>query len=157
MPATASAFCDMGRSERVILTNMCMVTDGNGNVLMQNRLAADWPGLIFPGGHVEPGESFVGSVIREVREETGITPVDPKLCGVKQFWTDRGERYVILLFKTDRYEGTLQSSDEGEAMWVPRADLPNEACSPGFDLMLKIFEGEDISEFLYDGEKPIFR
>lgn len=147
----------MGSRENVILTNMCMVSDGNGNVLMQNRLAKDWPGLIFPGGHVEAGESFVGSVIREVREETGITPINPKLCGVKQFETGGGERYVIFLFKADRYEGTLQSSDEGEAMWVPRADLPNESCSPGFDLMLKIFEDADISEFLYDGEMPIFR
>lgn len=147
----------MSRSERVVLTNMCMVSDGNGNVLMQNRLAADWPGLIFPGGHVEAGESFADSVIREVREETGITVIHPKLCGVKQFQTGAGERYVILLYKADRYEGTVRSSEEGEAMWVPRKDLPNESCSPGFDLMLKIFEDENISEFLYDGEKSIFR
>ena len=147
----------MSRSERVILTNMCMVSDGNGNVLMQNRLAADWPGLIFPGGHVESGESFEASVIREVREETGITVIHPELCGVKQFWTEAGERYVILLYKADEYEGTVRSSEEGEAMWVPRKDLPNEQCSPGFDLMLRIFEDDNISEFLYDGEKPIFR
>lgn len=147
----------MGRSERVILTNMCMVSDGKGNLLMQNRRAADWPGLIFPGGHVEPGESFVDSVVREIREETGITPLNPRLCGVKQFETDEGERYVILLFKANQYEGTLQSSEEGEALWLPRAGLPNEACSPAFDLMLKIFEDDAISEFLYDGEKPIFR
>lgn len=147
----------MSRSEQVMLTNMCMVSDGKGNVLMQNRLAADWPGLIFPGGHVEPGESFADSVIREVREETGITVINPKLCGVKQFWTGAGERYVILLYKADQYEGTVCSSEEGDAMWIPRKDLPNEKCSPGFDLMLKIFEDENISEFLYDGEKPIFR
>ena len=147
----------MSRSERVILTNMCMVSDGNGNVLMQNRLAADWPGLIFPGGHVEPGESFEASVIREVQEETGITVIHPKLCGVKQFWTDAGERYVILLYKADEYEGTVRSSEEGEAMWVPRKSLPNERCSPGFDLMLSIFEDDNISEFLYDGENPIFQ
>ena len=147
----------MSRSEKVILTNMCMVSDGNGNVLMQNRLAADWPGLIFPGGHVEPEESFADSVIREVREETGITVIRPKLCGVKQFQTGAGERYVILLYKADQYEGTVRSSEEGDAMWIPRKNLPNESCSPRFDLMLKIFEDENISEFLYDGEKPIFR
>ena len=146
----------MSQAERVILTNMCMVSDGNGNVLMQNRRAADWPGLIFPGGHVEAGESFVESVIREVREETGITVLNPTLCGVKQFQTDAGERYVILLFKADRYKGTLRSSDEGEASWIPRSELPNEHCSPGFDLMLKIFEDDTISEFLYDGNAPIF-
>lgn len=147
----------MSRSERVILTNMCMVSDGNGNVLIQNRLAADWPGLIFPGGHVEKGESFVDSVVREVQEETGITVINPKLCGVKQFETEAGERYIILLYRSDQYEGTVRSSEEGEAMWVPRKNLPNESCSPGFDLMLKIFEDDTISEFLYDGEKPVFR
>ena len=63
--------------EQVILTNMCMVSDGCGNVLMQRRLDPNWPGLVFPGGHVEPGESFVDSVIREVREETGVKSVRP--------------------------------------------------------------------------------
>lgn len=147
----------MSRSERVILTNMCMVSDGRGNVLMQNRLAADWPGLIFPGGYVEPGESFVASVIREVREETGITVKNPKLCGVKQFWLDDGVRYIILLFKADQYEGALQSSEEGEAMWVARSELPNDACSPDFDLILKVFENDAISEFYYEGNEAVYR
>lgn len=145
----------MSRPERVILTNMCMVSDGKGNVLMQNRLKKDWPGLIFPGGHVEPGESFAASVIREVNEETGITIHNPKLCGVKQFQYDDA-RYIILLFKTTEFEGTLQSSAEGEAYWIPRASLPNEKCSPDFDLILKIFEDDSISEFLYDGNSAIF-
>ncbi len=45
----------ISRAERTILTNMCMVSDGCGNVLMQNRTDPAWPGLSFPGGHVEPG------------------------------------------------------------------------------------------------------
>lgn len=146
----------MSRADSVILTNMCMVTDGKGNVLMQNRLKKDWPGLIFPGGHVEPGESIVDSVIREVREETGITVHNPRLCGVKQFQYDAQTRYIIFLFKTIEFEGTLQSSDEGEAHWIPRASIPNEKCSPDFDLILKIFEDDNLSEFLYDGNAPIF-
>ena len=147
---------DMSSGETVILTNMCMVSDGKGNVLMQNRRSADWPGWIFPGGHVEKGESFADSVIREVWEETGITVREPRLCGVKQFLTDDGIRYVIFLYKTEKYEGAVRSSDEGEAFWAPRSGLPNEKCSPDFDLMLRIFEDDTISEFLYDGEKPIF-
>ena len=62
----------MGRKETVELTNMCMVEDGKGNVLVQNRLGPNWSGIVYPGGHVEAGESITASVIREIREETGL-------------------------------------------------------------------------------------
>lgn len=41
-------------------------------------------GLTFPGGHIEKGESFVDSVIREVYEETGLTIENPRICGTKE-------------------------------------------------------------------------
>lgn len=56
----------MSRIEKTIFTNMCMVYDDNGNVLVQNRLNPDWPGITFPGGHVDAGESFTDAAIREV-------------------------------------------------------------------------------------------
>ena len=62
----------MARIEKTIFTNMCMIYDDSGNVLVQDRLNPDWPGISFPGGHVEAGESFTDSVIREVYEETGL-------------------------------------------------------------------------------------
>ena len=68
----------MARKEMAVFTNMCMVTDGKGNVLVQDRHDASWPGVVFPGGHVEEGESFTESVIREVWEETGIRVEKPK-------------------------------------------------------------------------------
>ena len=89
----------MARSETAIFTNMCMVYDHDGNILVQDRKKSDWPGLCFPGGHVEPGESFVESVIREVYEETGLTIANPVLCGTKQFQTERNERYVVLFLQ----------------------------------------------------------
>ena len=56
----------------VELTNMVMVTDETtGRVLVQERVKS-WKGLSFPGGHVEPGESFVDSAVREIKEETGL-------------------------------------------------------------------------------------
>lgn len=145
----------MSRAEPVILTNMCMVTDNQGNVLVQNRKDPNWPGIVFPGGHVEPGESFVDSVIREVREETGITVKNPKLCGVKQFQTREGERYVVFLFKADQFEGELRSSDEGEAMWLPRSELFSHNCVDGLDDLVKIFEDERISELFYHSNEEV--
>lgn len=139
----------MARSEQAIFTNLCMVCDGAGNILVQDRKKPDWPGLCFPGGHVEPGESFVASVIREVREETGLTIEDPILCGTKQFQTEDGERYVVLLYRASRYSGTLRSSDEGEVFWIPRDHLSQYRLSIDMEDMVKIFEADTLSEFYY--------
>ena len=139
----------MSRSEAAIFTNMCMVCDNAGNILVQDRKDPDWPGLTFPGGHVEPGESFVGSVIREVWEETGLTIENPTLCGVKQFQTQKDERYVVLFYKASRFSGELHSSDEGEVFWIPRDTLNRYALADDFEDMVKIFESDNLSEFYY--------
>ena len=99
---------------------------------MRDRTDPSWPGICLPGGHVEPGESFVESVIREVREETGLTVQDPILCGVKQFPLRGGGRYVLLLFRASRFTGTLTSSAEGEVFWLPREELENCRLAPDF-------------------------
>ena len=143
----------MSRSEQAIFTNLCMVYDGAGNILVQDRQAQDWPGICFPGGHVEPGESFVESVIREVREETGLTIENPILCGTKQFQTDKGERYVVLFYKTNRFSGELRSSDEGQVFWIPRETLSSYRLSVDFEDMVHIMEDDNLSEFYYYKEQ----
>ena len=139
----------MAREERAIFTNMCMVTDGNGNVLVQDRLNPDWPGITFPGGHVEPGESFVASVIREVYEETGLTIEDPVLCGTKQFQTLDGARYVVFLYRATRFHGTLCDSSEGRVYWLKRCELPYQKLVPDMMEIVKVMETENLSEFYY--------
>ena len=139
----------MGRTHPIELTNMCMLRRADGKVLVQNRRDPNWGGLTFPGGHVEPGESLVDSVIREMQEETGLTVLDPVLCGVKQFQTNDGERYVVFLYKADRFHGALCSSREGEVFWVPRSDLPKYPLVPDFLDLLRVFEEPELNEFLY--------
>lgn len=139
----------MAREERAIFTNMCMIEDGEGRVLIQDRKDPNWPGYTFPGGHVEPGESFVGSVIREVWEETGLTIEHPTLCGIKQFQTKEGARYLVLFYKANRFSGTLTSSDEGEVFWLPREELDHSPLASDFAEMLKVFEDDTLSEFYY--------
>lgn len=139
----------MSRSEQAIFTNLCMVYDYDGNILVQDRLDPDWPGLCFPGGHVEPGESFVESVIREVWEETGLTIENPILCGTKQFQTRRGERYVVFFYKTAKFSGELKSSDEGKVFWIPRNTLEQYVLCEDFPDMVRVFESDDLSEFYY--------
>ena len=107
----------MARSEQAIFVNMCMVTDGD-HVLVIDRKKPDWPGVTFPGGHVEKQEAFVDAVIREVYEETGLIIENPALCGTKQFQEDSDTRYVVLFYKANRFTGELKSSDEGEVFWI---------------------------------------
>ena len=82
-------------------------------MLLQNRTKNDWQGYTLPGGHVEPRESFVDAVIREMKEETGLDIMNPRLVGVKQFPIKDG-RYAVFLFKATEYSGTVVSSDEGQ-------------------------------------------
>ena len=139
----------MAEMENAIFTNMCMVYDGAGNILVQNRRNPNWPGITFPGGHVGHGESFSGSVIREVKEETGLDIQRPVLCGVKQFQTKEDARYVVLFYKTDRFSGMLRSSEEGDVFWIKRSELETYSLADDFEKMLEVFESSEISEFYY--------
>lgn len=139
----------MARAENCILTNMCMIYDGS-RILVQDRRNPDWPGISFPGGHVEEGESFVGSTIREIKEETGLAISNLKLCGVKQ-WTDMDQkyRYIVFFYKTSDFSGKLESSDEGKVFWIEKADLMNYCLADGFLEMLEVFDNDDLSENFY--------
>ncbi|MFA6620027.1 MAG: NUDIX domain-containing protein, partial [Bacilli bacterium] len=68
--------------QNIILTNMCMLYDKDGRFLVENRLAQDWPGLNFPGGHVENNETLEEAAKREMKEETGLEVSDLEQCGV---------------------------------------------------------------------------
>ena len=138
----------MGKIERVELTNMCMICDGN-RVLVQNRKNPNWPGVIFPGGHVEPGESFVDSVIREIKEETGLTISNVQLCGIKQYvpkYNENYDRYIVLLYKTDTFTGELKDSEEGNVFWLEREELLNYPHPHGFESMAEVFLNDQLSE-----------
>lgn len=139
-------------AERCVLTTMVMVYQGD-QILVLDRQKADWPGITFPGGKVEPRESFVEAAIREVKEETGLDVQHLKLCGLKQ-WKSH-ERYLVVFFKTDQFSGELQSSDEGEVFWIPRKDLAQYELANDFGDMVRIFESDELTEFYYyleDGE-----
>lgn len=142
----------MDRTERVELAVLCLLTDGD-KLLLQNRVKRDWHGYALPGGHVEPGESFVDAVIREMREETGLTVKHPALAGVKQFPIENG-RYVVLLFQAEDYESTLRSSEEGQMEWVSRDRLAALDTVDDLGELLAVIQSPELTEFQYlvDGD-----
>ncbi len=145
----------MSRTETVELANICLIYKDD-KILLQNRTKDDWKGYTLPGGHVEKDESFIDSVIREMKEETGLTIRNPILCGVKQFSIKNG-RYIIFLYKTNEFEGVLTSSDEGEVEWVYRKDLWKYDLVPDFHEVLKIIDDDSLSEFQYIKDREVWR
>lgn len=141
----------MGKMEMAQFTNMCMIYDDKGNVLVQNR-KKNWCGLAFPGGHLEFKESIVDSVIREIKEETGLTISDLKICGIKQAFYPNGDRYIVYLYKTNKFTGKLISNDEGENTWMSLEELLNkkESFASNFEYMIQVFINDNISEHYHD-------
>ena len=137
----------MGKQESVELTVLCLVHRGD-ELLLQNRVKKDWQGWTMPGGHVEPGESIVDAVVREMQEETGLTVLHPKLCGVKQFPISGG-RYLVFLFETEEFEGSLRSSREGEMRWIPRSRLGEYRTVEDLETMLDVMLKPELTEFQY--------
>ena len=83
--------------------------------------AGEWE---FPGGKIEPGESFDEGLLREVLEETGLVILLRKVAGCAEFeLPDRKVAYLILEGRVQ--SGQLRLSDEHDAFdWVPIAELP---------------------------------
>ncbi|OFI50312.1 hypothetical protein BG261_00030 [Floricoccus tropicus] len=139
----------MSRAQLVSFTNMCMIYDDQGKVLVQKRTKKDWPGLTLPGGHVEENETFYDAVIREVYEETGLTIENPELCGTMQYLPGDGVSQISFLYKTKDFSGQLMSSEEGRVFWIDKTEIFEHPCSSGLKEIMEVINNDQITEFYY--------
>ena len=129
-------------------TNMVMLRRADGFVLVQERIKY-WKGIAFPGGHAEPGESFEQAAVREMREETGLTVENPRLCGVIHWDNpEKREKYIVFAYRAERFSGTLlDATDEGRVFWLHESELSHQTLCPNFEKYLPVFFSEQPKEF----------
>ena len=139
----------MSRRSEIELTNLCLIYQGS-KILVQEKVGTRYPGgLVFPGGHVEEGESLTESVIREMREETGLLIENTIPCGFKDWIMEDGIRYLVLLYKTDKFTGELKSSKEGKVFWLDRSHINEANLIWNMRELLEIFDSDRYSEFFF--------
>jgi len=133
----------------MINTTLCYIeNDGKYLMLHRTKKSGDlnkdkWIGI---GGKFEDKESPEDCVIREVREETGLTLTSYKYRGIVTFVSDIWPTEYMHLFTADGYTGELIDCDEGELEWIPKDELPK----------LTLWEGDKIFLRLLDSDSPFF-
>ena len=122
------------------ITNMVMLTNPEtGEVLVIDRVKK-YPGIAFPGGHAEKGESIYDSAVREVLEETGYTAQALEPCGFIYWDNADGSRYFTYFYKTSTFSGTLSGgTEEGRVFWVRPERLPEMRLAPNMDKYMRMF------------------
>lgn len=132
------------KEPKIELTNMVMVYNKETNEAVVQERVKYWCGATFPGGHVETGESFYDSAVREVWEETGLKIRNLESCGTIHWYNNKtGARYIVKLYRTSDYEGELiEATEEGRVFWANIDDIPNMKLSPNMEEYLKMFLGD---------------
>lgn len=122
------------KQKTIKLTIMCMVCKDDGSFLVENRIKKDWPGLTFPGGHVEDDELIENAVIREMKEETGLDLLEIEPRGYIE-WNEFGDnvRHLAMLFRSKKYKGEIKSSKEGEIFFIKEKDISKHLLSNDFE------------------------
>ncbi len=150
------------------LTTLCYI-EKDGKYLMMHRIKKKndvnqekWVGI---GGHFEEDESPEECLLREAKEETGLTLTSYRFRGLVTFISDKWQTEYMCLYTADEYEGEIGECNEGELVWVPKEAvmdlnlwegdkiffrLLNED-APFFSLKLR-YEGETLAEAVLDGK-----
>ena len=144
------------------MTTLCYI-ENNDCYLMLHRTKKKkdvnkdkWIGV---GGHAEGTETPQECLLREVKEETGLSLTSYKFRGLITFISDKYEAEMMCLFTADGYTGELITCDEGELEWVKKSDVPQLPTWEGDAQFLKLLL-EDEKRFFamklrYEGERLV--
>lgn len=151
-------------------TTLCYI-EQDGKYLMLHRIKKKndlnhekWVGV---GGKFEENESPEECLLREVREETGLTLTRWHYRGIVTFVSDKWEGEYMHLYTADGFEGTLTDCNEGTLEWVEKTQISNlpmwagdvvffrliEENAPFFSLKM-VYEGNTLTEAVLNG-KPL--
>lgn len=131
------------------LTTLCYIEKDDCYLMLhrvkkENDLNHDkWIGV---GGKFEPDETPEECLLREVREETGLTLTKYRFRGIITFLSDEWEGEYMHLFTAEEYSGELKECNEGNLVWVPKAQIQN----------LHIWEGDKIFFRLLEENRDFF-
>lgn len=146
--------CDMKRAkedkETVVImkmTTLCYI-EKDGKYLMLHRTKKEkdinkgkWIGV---GGHAEEGESPEDCLLREIKEETGLTLTSYRFRGLVTFISNECENELMCLFTADGFEGNVQICDEGDLQWIDKEIVPTLPTWSGDAIFLKLLlNGEE--------------
>ncbi len=136
----------MKETVQTFLTTMVMAENSKGEYLFIDRKKS-WPGLTFPGGHLEPGESMTECARREFLEETGLELKEIKLKGIVHWFNEvNGERFLVFCYKGKAEGMPRKDSDEGDVFFRKMDDVKEEELCSGFSDQLPVFLNEYVHE-----------
>lgn len=149
-------------------TTLCYIEkDGSYLMLLRNKKKDDlnegkWIGV---GGHFLEDESPEECLIREVREETGLTLNSFLLRSVVTFVSDKYETEQMFLYTSTDFSGELIDCDEGELRWIDKKEMYDIPLWEGDKIFLKlmdenqdlfalklVYEGDDLRKAILNGK-----
>lgn len=140
---------------KTVLMNMVRIFRNNEVVVLDKKIKYGWEGTTFPGGKVEPGETFYDSAVREAKEETNLDVYDLEFNGIIQ-WIEDGDRFVGYLYTCRKFDGELiEESEEGRLFFEDYEKFKTmDGHSQSMEYIFPLYEGEykEVCLFYEKGE-----
>lgn len=132
-----------------MITTLCYI-EKHEKYLMLHRTkkekdvnAGKWIGV---GGKLEEGENLSQCLVREIKEETGLSAEKYRFRGIVVFHFNEDAPLYMYLYTCHAFSGELQECKEGELKWIEKKDL----------FQLNLWEGDKIFLPLIQEERPLF-